>query len=179
MIVGGAAAALVITAGAPVPAVAAEDLVITESANTTAEVSGQSARRPYVVGLAQVAKGYPIRRGRVMAENLKGERLDVHWGHHRRLRHTQKTGAFTLPAHGLPLRFVVAVRGGTIHGRKTKGTFRSVVSRSVRRGVVQMSLGTTVQTSLYRTMRGSVRSAHRCCARPTTGRCARCSCRAT
>ena len=153
-VIGGAVAtALVITSGAP--ASAAEDNSLVDAPPTTsAAISAESVQRPFVVGLAQVAKGYPIRHGRVLVENLRGKRLAIRRHHHRGLRYTQKTGAFALPKQGLPRRFVVVVRGGKIHGRATKGTFRAVVTRSVRRGVAQVSMGTTVQTSLYRSMRG-------------------------
>ena len=113
------------------------------------------AKFRYVTGIAQVAKGYPIRGGKVRAESLRGKRLPIAWRSSRAGRHTQPSGAFSLPSKGLPKHFVVVVQGGRVHGRKAKGTFRAVAAK--RNGAInvsQVSLGTTVQTDVYRSMRG-------------------------
>lgn len=133
-----------------VPSVgSAQDAVPTESAT-----AAKKPRSPYVAGLAQVAKRYPVAGARVRAETLRGKPLPLRWGRNA-LRRTQSSGAFVLPRRGLPKHFVVVLCGGRIHGRKANGMFRAVVSRSPRGDVAQVSLGTTVQTDVYRSMRGN------------------------
>ncbi len=126
----------------------------TDSTGVVAADGGPAGRFPYVAGLAQVAKHYPVAGARVLAETMRGKPLHLAWGHGAALRRTQASGAFLLPRRGLPRHFVVKIRGGRIHGRKTKGVFRAVVSRSPRGEVAEVSLGTTVQTNVYRSMRG-------------------------
>lgn len=132
----------------------AEAVDIDPAGSAASHAAVRQTTHHFLPGLAQVASGFPVRRGLVRAETLQGKRLTVHWGAHKSLRRSQSTGAFALPLRGLPSRFVVVVRGGTIHGRRSRGTFRAVVTPEVRRNVAQVSLGTTVQTSLYRSLRG-------------------------
>ena len=125
-------------------------LLIAAPAQAEAATSA-TARSPYILGIAQIAKGRPIAAGRISAETLAGQPLAIQWDRYLAPRTTQSSGAFALPSAGLPTRFVIVVRGGRVYGRSAKAAFRAIVTRRPDRPqLAHVTLVTTVHVAAYR-----------------------------